>query len=88
MESVRVPEKKSSPILSQITGFSCQARVFFSPGPGTVRESFASLLTRRNEPSQGSGSWGLFIELSGFHGRRRGMCQKENASLIKAGSEM
>lgn len=49
---------------------------------------FASLLTRQKEPSQGSGSQGLFIELSGLHGRRRGMCQRENASLIKACSEM
>lgn len=49
---------------------------------------FASLLTRQKEPSQGSGSQGLFIELSGLHGCRRGMCQRENASLIKARSEM
>lgn len=49
---------------------------------------FASLLTRQKEPSQGSGSQGIFIELSGLHGRRGGMCQRENASLIKACSEM
>lgn len=48
---------------------------------------FASLLMRQKEPSQGSDSRGLFIDLSGLHGRRRGMCQKENASLIKACSK-
>lgn len=48
---------------------------------------FASLSARQQEPRQGSGSRGLFIELSGLHGHRRGMCQRENASFIKARSE-